>query len=549
MDIADCFAILLPEDQWRDGMTKAKLVQELKAQVLLVPGVNYEFTQPIEMRFNELITGVREDVAVKLFGEDLEVLAAKAEEMGRIIAGVQGVADMKVEATSGLPQITINYNRRKMAQYGLHISDVNLMIQTAFAGSKAGVIFEGEKRFDLVVRLENAQRQSIEDVRNLFIPLPNGNQIPVQQIANISYVNGPMQISRDNTNRRTYVGINVRGRDIQSVVEEIQQKLDAELQLPSGYYIRYGGAFENLKRATERLKLVVPIALGLIFVLIFFALKSIKQTAMIFMAIPLAAMGGIFSLWIRDMPFSISAGVGFIVLFGVAVLNGLVLISGWNEIKENEDLSLIERIKTGAKRRIRPILLTALTDVFGFLPMAISTSAGAEIQQPLATVVIGGMITATFLTLFVLPILYQWMEQRSMPKIKHAGVMVLLLALSFTGMAQNTNLSNLDSVITRGLANNGFVVNASKKVEIAELGKRQAINLGKTDFNIQYGQYNSYHNDFAFEINQNITFPTVYSKQKQLAQLRTENSESQLAVVQNELVRNIKTAWYELAFY
>ena len=548
MDIADCFAILNPEDEWREGMTKVKLIQELKAQVLLVPGVNYEFTQPIEMRFNELITGVREDVAVKLFGEDLEVLANKAEEMGSIISGVQGVADMKVEATSGLPQITINYNRSKMAQYGLHIADVNLMIQTAFAGSKAGVIFEGEKRFDLVVRLENTQRQSIDDVRNLFIPLPNGNQIPVQQIADISYVNGPMQISRDNTNRRTYVGINVRGRDIQSVVEEIQQKLDAELQLPPGYYIRYGGAFENLERATERLKLVVPIALGLIFVLIFFALKSMKQTAMIFMAIPLAAMGGVLSLWVRDMPFSISAGVGFIVLFGVAVLNGLVLISGWNELKAHEELPLLDRIKTGAKRRIRPILLTALTDVFGFLPMAISTSAGAEIQQPLATVVIGGMITATFLTLFVLPILYHWMENRSMPVLKGADVLVLLVTFSVTGIGQSQTLGGLDEVINRGLANNGFVINATKNVEVEELGKRQAINLGKTDFGIQYGQYNSYHNDFAFQINQNITFPTVYSKQKQLAELRTENSEAQLAVIQNELIRNIKTSWYELAF-
>lgn len=549
MDIADCFAILKPKNEWRTGVTKESLVNEMKAQVSKVPGVNYEFTQPIEMRFNELITGVREDVAVKLFGEDLDVLATKAEEMGKIIATVDGVADMKVEATNGLPQITIVYNRKKLAQYGLHISDINLLIQTAFAGSKAGVVFEGEKRFDMVVRLENKQRASIDDVRNLYVPLNNGNQVPIKEVAEISYVSGPMQISRDNTNRRTYVGINVRGRDVESVVQEIQEKLDAQLELPSGYYIRYGGAFENLERATERLKLVVPIALGLIFVLIFFALKSIPQTLMIFMAIPLAAMGGVFSLWIRDMPFSISAGVGFIVLFGVAVLNGLVLISGWNEIKNQEGLSLMDRIKTGSKRRIRPILLTALTDVFGFLPMAISSSAGAEIQQPLATVVIGGMITATFLTLFVLPILYQWMESRKVTLRKSTALGTIFVLFSLGVQAQTPRtVSTLDEVISIGLQNNGNVVNAAKQVEIQELGKRSALNLGKTDFGFQYGQYNSYHNDFAFEINQNITFPTVYSKQKHLAELRTESSQARLEVTKNELKREIKIAWYQLAY-
>ena len=549
MDIADCFAILHPKDKWRKGMTKAKLIQELEKQVSKVPGVNYEFTQPIEMRFNELITGVREDVAVKLFGEDLDVLANKAEEMGRIIASVNGVADMKVEATAGLPQITITYNRKKLAQYGLHISDVNLLIQTAFAGSQAGVIFEGEKRFDLVVRLENSKRSSIDDVRKLFVPLANGNQIPIKEVADINYVSGPMQISRDNTNRRTYVGVNVRGRDVKTVVSEIQNKLNAQLQLPPGYYIRYGGAFENLQRATQRLKLVVPIALGLIFVLIFFALKSMKQTLMIFIAIPLAVMGGVFSLWIRDMPFSISAGVGFIVLFGVAVLNGLVLISGWNEIKEQENRPLLDRIRTGAKRRIRPILLTALTDVFGFLPMAISTSAGAEIQQPLATVVIGGMITATFLTLFVLPILYQWMESRIVkPKKLNVLVsLVLFIMVGFQAQSQTT-ISNLEDVISIGLQNNGNVINAHKEIEIQKLGKRSAINLGKTDFGIQYGQYNSYRNDFAFDVNQNIMFPTVYSKQRHLAKLKIQSSEHKLNVTQNELTNRIKKSWFELAF-
>src|SRR5690554_2791216 len=375
MDMGDCFVILKPKDQWVSAESKEELIEKIKEKISIVPGVSYEFSQPIEMRFNELISGVREDIAVKLYGDDLDILAAKAEEMGRIIATVEGVADMKVEATTGLPQMTIRYERDKLAQYGLNISDINKVIEIAFAGGKAGVIFEGERRFDLVVRLDSAHRTHINDVKNLYVNTPSGAQIPLKEVANISYELGPMQISRDNTNRRTYVGINVRGRDIKSLVQEIQEKLKAELDLPAGYYIRYGGAFENLERATNTLQVVVPVALVLIFVLIFFALSSFRQTIMIYIAIPLAAIGGVFSLWLRDMPFSISAGVGFIVLFGVAVLNGLVLISGWNELKEEGVTNLKDRIIEGTKRRIRPIMLTAFTDVLGFLPMAISASA------------------------------------------------------------------------------------------------------------------------------------------------------------------------------
>ena len=320
---------------------------------------------------------------------------------------------MKAEATTGLPQMTINYNRNKLAQYGLQINTLNQTVQSAFAGGTAGVIFEGEKRFDLVVRLSDQNRKDISDVQNLYINLPSGAQIPLREIADVSYKAGPMQISRDNTNRRTYVGVNVRGRDVKSLVTEIKSKLDAQLELPSGYFIRYGGAFENLERASNRLQTVVPIALLLIFILIYFALKSLPQTLMIYIAIPMATIGGVVALWLRDMPFSISAGVGFIVLFGVAVLNGLVMISGLNELKEEGVTNLKDRIVEGTKRRIRPIMLTAFTDVLGFLPMAISSSAGAEVQRPLATVVIGGLLTSTLLTLFVLPILYHWVENKS----------------------------------------------------------------------------------------------------------------------------------------
>lgn len=556
-DFADIFVIMAPKDEWVSAESKDELVEMIKEELEKIPSVNYEFTQPIEMRFNELLEGIREDIAIKLYGEDIELLASKAEEASKIIAGTPGIGDMRVEATTGLPQMTVHYNRHKLAQYGLYVRDLNMAIQSAFAGGKAGVIFEGEKRFDLVVRLDEQHRKSIDDLKNLYVNLPNGSQIPLKEVANINYQPGPMQISRDNTNRRTYVGINVRGRDIKSLVEEIQQKLDAQLVLPPGYYIRYGGAFENLERASKRLQIVVPIALGLIFLLIFFALKSFKQSMMIYMAIPLAAIGGVFSLWLRDMPFSISAGVGFIVLFGVAVLNGLVLISGWNELKEEGLTDLNERIRLGARRRIRPILLTALTDVLGFLPMAVSTSAGAEVQQPLATVVIGGMITATLLTLFVLPILYRWVESRSarMPGPKALTVLVVIGGLSLFSSgelnAQEANsktVTTLEQAVNIGLLNNGNVQVAKTNIEMQEQGKKAAFDPGKTNVGVQYGQYNSFENDFAFTLNQQFDFPTVYSNQHKLAKEKTKGSQMQLTVTENSLKRDIRQSWYQLAY-
>lgn len=556
-DFADVFVIMKPQAEWVSADSKDELIEKMKEALERVPGVNYEFTQPIEMRFNELLEGIREDIAVKLYGEDIYVLASKTEEVSKIIAGTPGIGDMRIEATTGLPQMTVRYNRHKLAQYGLNVEDLNTSIQSAFAGGTAGVIFEGEKRFDLVVRLNERHRKSIDDLKNLYINLPNGSQIPLKEVADINYQPGPMQISRDNTNRRTYVGINVRGRDTKSLVGEIRQKLDAQLDLPPGYYIRYGGAFENLERASKRLQLVVPIALGLIFLLIFFALKSIKQTAMIYMAIPLAAIGGVFSLWLRDMPFSISAGVGFIVLFGVAVLNGLVLISGWNELKAEGMTDLNKRIRLGAKRRIRPILLTALTDILGFLPMAISTSAGAEVQRPLATVVIGGMTTATLLTLFVLPILYRWVENRN----SKAGIpQTMTLLLTIAGMVlffngelkaqggQEKVISTIEEAIDIGLTNNGKVRIAKSNIDLQEQGETTAFNLDKTTFGIQYGRYNSFENDFALNLNQNFEFPTVYTNQRRLADEKVQGSKIQLTATENNVRRDIRRAWYQLAY-
>ncbi|SDW48280.1 cobalt-zinc-cadmium resistance protein CzcA [Lutibacter oricola] len=491
MDLADVFVILKPKSEWTTTTSKDELIEMMKEAVEIVPGVNYEFTQPIEMRFNELLEGVREDIAIKLYGEDIDILSQKAEEISKIIAGTEGIGDMKAEATTGLPQMTINYNRNKLAQYGLHINTLNQTVQSAFAGGVAGVIFEGEKRFDLVVRLNSQNRKDISDVQNLYINLPSGTQIPLREIADVSYKAGPMQISRDNTNRRTYVGVNVRGRDVKSLVNEIKSKLDAQLELPSGYFIRYGGAFENLERASNRLQTVVPIALLLIFVLIYFALKSLPQTLMIYIAIPMATIGGVVALWLRDMPFSISAGVGFIVLFGVAVLNGLVMVSGLNELKEEGVTNLKDRIIEGTKRRIRPIMLTAFTDVLGFLPMAISASAGAEVQRPLATVVIGGLLTSTLLTLFVLPILYHWVENKSFKFIPNKKLVtataVLLLMFGFSEQSKAQQINNTLPEITLmdavKLSKRNYPLLKQKQLEITkqEQLKATAYDLGTTE--------------------------------------------------------------------
>ncbi|MFV0540532.1 MAG: CusA/CzcA family heavy metal efflux RND transporter [Aestuariibaculum sp.] len=489
MDIADAFVILKPKSEWTSAETKDELIEKMKEAVEILPGVNYEFTQPIEMRFNELLEGVREDVAIKLYGEDINILSEKAEEITKIIAGTPGIGDMKAEATTGLPQMTITYNRNKLAQYGLNINELNNVVQTAFAGGKAGVIFEGEKRFDLVVRLHADNRKDITDIENLFVGLPSGAQIPLREVADVSYKAGPMQISRDNTNRRTYVGINVRGRDVKSLVNEIKSKLDEKLTLPSGYFIRYGGAFENLERASSRLLTVVPIALALIFVLIYFALKSIKQTLMIYIAIPMAAIGGVLALWLRDMPFSISAGVGFIVLFGVAVLNGLVMINGLNELKEEGVTHLKDRIMEGTKRRIRPIMLTAFTDVLGFLPMAISTSSGAEVQRPLATVVIGGLLTSTLLTLFVMPILYHWMETRSEIRLNKKWatatlILVFMCLVPIRGNAQEINtFSEIGLQGAVALAKENYPLLKQKQLELQKQKalKTTAFDFGTTD--------------------------------------------------------------------
>jgi len=563
MDIADCFIILEKDmSKWTSAKTKAELIEKMQDKLKAIVGVNFIFTQPVELRFNELLTGVREDVAIKLYGNDLDVLAIKAEEMAKIIQTVEGAADVRAEATEGLPQITVIYQKDKLAKYGLTIDKLNQYVSTAFAGANAGIIFEGEKRFDLVVRYSDNYRQSIDDLRNLFVDLPNdGSQITLNELADISYKPGPMQISRDNTYRRVSVGVNVRGRDVESMVEEVQLKLEEQLKLPEGYFIEYGGSFENLKRAKERLTIVVPIALFLIFILLYFALNSVKQATMIYMAVPLAAIGGIFSLFLRGMPFSISAGVGFVVLFGVAVLNGLVLVSRFNSLKLEGMTDLKDRILLGTEERLRPILLTAVAAIMGFLPMAISASAGAEVQRPLATVVIGGLISSTLLTLLVVPVLYYFVEMRSQKRMdKKIGAIntsilsiILLVFFSFTGInlaiaQEQPQHITIEEAVAFAFENNPTIKAANLEIEKQESLKKSAFDLDKTNVSYTKGQLNGLQTDYEISVNQDFKFPTVYGTQSKLQRERIALSEVSLALEKNRMERDVRSAYMELWF-
>ena len=563
MDIADSYIILEKDkSKWTSADSKEELIEKIQEKIAVIPGVNFVFTQPVELRFNELLTGVREDVAIKLYGENLDVLADKANEMASIIKTVPGAGDVRAEATSGLPQMTVEYDRAKMAQYGVTIDKLNDYISASFAGEKASVVFEGEKRFDVVIRLSESYRQDINNLKNLYIDLPNGAQVPLKEVANISYKPGPMQISRDNTYRRISVGVNVRGRDVKSMVEEIQTKLDAQLNLPPGYYITYGGSFENLQRASDRLMIVVPIALFLIFILLYFALNSFSQSVMIYMAVPLAAIGGVFALWIRGMPFSISAGVGFIVLFGVAVLNGLVLINKFNELKESGMTNIKDRIYEATHERLRPILLTATAAIMGFIPMAVSTSGGAEVQRPLATVVIGGLITATFLTLVVVPVLYNWLEARKERKgnggeasyiKKSTTVIIVLLSLGGfltpnSATAQDNQMAQtltLEEAITMAKQNYPSLKESQAFIEREQAMKGTSFDMGNTRV---FTGKEEVGNDLpgiqtTIGVQQgNIDLLSGFSKSKFYKE-RVKLGETFYAVNEQQLIRNVMQAY------
>ena len=415
---ADIMVSLKPKAEWTSAKTTEELMGKMEETLSMIPGLEAEISQPIQMRNNELLTGIKQDVAIKIFGDDLNTLTQEAEKVAKIISKVQGVSGISVEQVSGLPQIQIRYNHERMAEYGISVDDISQVLESTFAGTVAGSVFEGEKKFDIVMRLDKELRNA-ESLSSLAIPVEGKTSVPLSQVAEIVYEPAPAQVSHEDGARRTYVGFNVKGRDVQSVIDEIQTLLDKKWKLPEGYYFTYGGEFQNLQSAVHRLMIVVPVALIVILLLLYATVKNLRESLFVFSAIPLAAIGGIWALWLRGMPFSISAGVGFIALFGVAVLNGIVLIGQMNQMQKSQMATLgtqvgetssemiHQRIMDSCMIRLRPVLMTALVASMGFLPMALSHGDGAEVQRPLATVVIGGLITSTLLTLLVLPAIYK----------------------------------------------------------------------------------------------------------------------------------------------
>jgi len=548
IEAADLIILLKDKSEWTSASTKEELMEKMEKALEDIPGASTEFSQPIQMRFNELMTGVRSDVAIKIFGEDIDMLVSKGDEVLRLIQGIEGVTSAKAERVAGLPQITVRYNKDKLALYGLNIGDLNRVIRMGFAGESAGLVYEGEKRFDLVVRLAQDSRNDISSLKSLYVTLPSGNQIPLEQVADIKYEDGPMQISREDGKRRIVVGFNVRGKDIQGIVEQIQAKLDSRLKLPDGYYVTYGGQFENLQAANQRLLIAVPIALGLIFILLYFTFKSIKQSLLIFTAIPLSAIGGIFALWLRGMPFSISAGVGFIALFGVAVLNGIVLIAYFNQLKHEGMENIYDRIKEGTKVRLRPVILTAAVASLGFLPMALSTTAGAEVQKPLATVVIGGLITATLLTLIVLPILYYYFEKGFKAKSNTVLPIIMMSLIGFSANAQSPKLLNLQTAVETGLNNNQGIQATGLDLKMQQQLRGTAYDLPKTQVNGTFGQINSNAQDKNFSISQTFS-PFQYGAAKKLLNENISASQLRLSGAKQDITYAIRQSWNTILYY
>lgn len=554
MEESDVIISLKPKSEWTSAETKDELADKFKEALSVIPGMEVEFTQPIEMRFNELITGVRADIAIKIFGENLETLSKKANEIKDLIQNVEGASDIIVEKVEGLPQMNVSFDRAKIARHGLNIADLNEMISMGFAGKVVGSVFEGERQFDLAVRLDSENRQDISNLRNLYVDIPNGGKIPMSELAEITYQKGAAKISRDDTKRRIVVGINVRNRDLQSVVDDIQLLVKDNIALPPGYLITYGGQFENLQNAKSRLMVAVPIALLLIFIMLYFAFGSVKEALLIFSAIPLSAVGGVLLLWLRDMPFSISAGVGFIALFGIAVLNGIVLIEHFKELKGKDFDSMEDLIKQGTKDRLRAVLLTASAAALGFLPMAVSTNAGAEVQRPLATVVIGGLVTATMLTLVVLPVLYAYShhikfrgirKRRSMGKLNKNTLTVLLLLVSISGFSQ-TQL-NLEDLMALSLEHNKGIQARSLMVEQAETLKGTAFEFDKTDIYYQYDENNLAINNQpirVFGVQQQFEFPTVYGAKNRLQKSNYELQRSSFEIQKKQLYQALSNAYY-----
>lgn len=547
LEASDMMIILKDKKQWTSAKSFPELAEKMTKELGAVPGISVGFQFPVQMRFNELMTGARQDVVCKIFGEDLDSLALYANHLGEIIKTVDGAVNLYVETVTGMPQLVIAYNRDAMAQFGLNVADINRVVNTAFAGQASGVVYEGEKRFDMVVRLAADARTNISDVQNLLVPTPAGNQVPLQQVAKVEEIEGPNQIQRENTRRRIIVGFNVSGRDVQTIVHELQQKVEAKLKLPAGYSIVYGGAFDNLTAAKQRLSIVVPVALLMIFLLLYMAFNSVKQGLLIYTAIPLSAIGGILALRVRDMPFSISAGVGFIALFGVAVLNGILLVTEFNRLRK-EGWTDVRRIVIHAtKTKLRAVLMTALVPSLGFIPMAVSQGAGAEVQKPLATVVIGGLIISTMLTLFVLPVFYILFEIGfGFFRTRKALTVMAILCLSLPFAARAQQPVSLDSALQKALRNNLQVQASRLGEQYYQALKRSNLEFDKTNVGVEYGRINSVANDNRFTVSQGIQFPTVYSRQRAVNNTNILLSKLNTLQKEQEIKAAVKELYYAL---
>lgn len=559
---ADVMIVMRPFDEWTSAGSRAEMVEKMKEALAPITDAEFNFSQPIQLRFNELMTGAKADIAIKLYGEDMEELYAKAKEAARYIEQVPGASDVLVEQAMGLPQLVVNYDRNKIARYGINIEELNTIIRTAYAGEAAGVVFENERRFDLVLRLDNDKVKDL-NLDRLFVRTSENIQLPVSEVASISLVNGPLQINRDATKRRIVIGVNVRNADIQQVVSKIQSVLDTHIKLKPGYYFEYGGQFENLQNAIRTLLVVIPVALMLILLLLFFAFRSIIYSLVVFSTIPLSLIGGIVALWLRGLPFSISAGVGFIALFGVAVLNGILMINHFNDLRKKQNYTMCTSriIALGCPHLLRPVFLTGLVASLGFVPMAIAQSAGAEVQRPLATVVIGGLIVSTLLTLIIIPVFYKlvnkllhgWKRVRCIKSnAKVILWMLLMLPALNTYADEPVRTVSLDEAISLAFQHHPRLKAATASVDRNKAARGEVWDGGSTSFSYSWGQLNgNYRKDNELAIEQSLgSLLTPFYRN---ALVRTQVTKSGLYrdMVKKEITAEVKRAWayYQYAYH
>lgn len=552
---ADIMIVMKPFKEWTSASSRAEMVEKMKASLEPITGAEFNFSQPIQLRFNELMTGAKADIAIKLYGEDMAELYKKAKEASLFVEQVPGAADVIVEQAMGLPQLVVHYDRAKIARYGMNIEELNTIIRTAYAGEAAGVVFENERRFDLVLRLDNDKVADL-NLDKLFVRTAEGIQIPVSEVATIELVNGPLQINRDATKRRIVIGVNVRDADIQKVVRTIQETLDKHIKLEPGYYFEYGGQFENLQNAIDTLTIVIPVALSLILLLLFFAFKSVTYSLVVFSTVPLSLIGGILALWLRGLPFSISAGVGFIALFGVAVLNGILMINHFNNLRKQTKYQMTTNriLAKGCPHLLRPVFLTGLVASLGFVPMAIAKSAGAEVQRPLATVVIGGLIVSTILTLIIIPVFYRlvnssaaWKRQRW---LKRLLPFLLFLGILFPTHAQQT--VSLEEAVTIALENHPRLKTATASIERSRASRGESWEVSPTTFNYSWGQINGEtRNDNQMEITQSLGSLLTPFYKNALVNRQVTTGEYYRDLVKKEITAEVKRAWayYQYAFH